>query len=167
VLRDDAQVRTMLRDLQNTDGMEMLGEPRVTMANGGEAGISSTEQVQLDGTNSNVGVTLNVNPHYSTNSPAITLDVGAQFSQLVDNSPQQDESQRDLRVTTVTNSVSLVDGQSVLLRQDIPGEGRAIGSTNQVAGPRTLLVCVTPHIMHEDGTYHRLEHVITRKEAKQ
>src|SRR6266478_5364795 len=76
-LMDDAQVRTTVQELAKVDGMEMISEPRVQTANGTPAGLSVTHQVPFGGTNANIGATLNVDPHYSTNSPAITLDVRA------------------------------------------------------------------------------------------
>src|SRR5207249_1440653 len=125
-----------------------------------EASVSANQQVPVGGTNANVGTTLNVNPHYSTNSSTITLDLSAALTRVVDTSPSQDESQRDLRITTFTNSVTVSDGQSILWREDLPGEGRVIGSTNPIDGPKSLLVVLTPMIQHADGTYFRLERII-------
>ncbi len=155
-LMDGAQIRA----LEKMEGIEILSSPRVQTANGVEASVSVTQQVPVGGTNANVGTTLNVNPHYSTNSSTITLDLSAALSRIVDTSLQQDESQRDLQITTITNSVTISDGQSILLRGDLTDEGRVIGSTNQIAGPKSLLVVLMPQILHEDGTYFRLERSI-------
>src|ERR1051326_3855557 len=166
-LMDDAQVGARLQVLEKVAGMEILQSPRVQTANGVEARLSATEQVPFGGTNANVGVKLNVNPRYSTNSSAITLDLGAELSQLVDTSLQQDESQRDLRITTITNSVTVSDGESILLREDLAGEGRVIGSTNLIAGPKSLLVFLTPHILHDDGSFLRSERIVKIKDVNQ
>ena len=162
-LMDDQQARATMQALENMGGMELLSEPRVQTASGVEASVSTTQQVPWDGTNVNVGETLHLNPHYSTNSATITLDLASEVSRLIDTSSQQDDSQRDLRITTITNSVSVSDGRSILLREDLKGEGRIIGSTNVNAGPKSLLVLVTPHIVSDDGSLHRLEHVIKRE----
>src|SRR2546427_13017946 len=153
-LMDDAQVRTTVQELAKADGMEMINEARVQTKNGNTAGLAATHQVPLGGTNANIGVTLNVDPHYSTNSSAITLDVRAGLTELIDTSLQQDESQPDLRITTITNSVTLSDGQTILLRQDLTGEGQVVGSTNKIAGPKNLFLFLTPHLVqdtHPDG----------------
>jgi len=163
-LMDDQQVRAILQALDNVDGMEILSQPRVQTANGVEAALSMTQQLPLGGTNVNVGTSLRLNPHYSTNSLKITLDLAAEISRLIDTSLQQDESQGDLRVTTITNSVALSDGQSILLREDLADKGRIIGSTNGNTRPKSLLVLVTPHFVHEDGSSLRLEHIVERKE---
>jgi hypothetical protein len=165
MLMDDSEIRTMFHTLTNLDGMETLGAPQIQTLNGIEAAVSTTEPVPFDGTNVDVGRTLKLNPHYGTNSDDITLDLSAKITLIVDISPRQDESMRDLRVTTITNSVSVLDGQSVLLRQDIPGEARASGSTNLAAGPKTLLLVLTPHILRADGTYTRLERIVKKGNA--
>jgi RNA polymerase sigma factor (sigma-70 family) len=162
-LAGDSELRAMLQTLAKTDGMETLSSPRIQTANGVEALVSVTEHVQFSGTNVDVGTVLDLNPHYSTNSPSITVDMTATLRQVIDISPQQDESLRGLQVTTLTNSASVLDGQSILLRQDIPSEGRVIGSTNLVAGPKSLLIILTPHILKADGSYQRLERIVQLK----
>ena len=153
---DGAQIRAV----EKIEGIEIISSPRVQTANGVEAAVSVTKQVPVGGTNANVGITLNVNPHYSTNSSTITLDVSAAVSRVMDTSSLQDESQREFRTTTFTNSVTVFDGQSILCREDLTGEGHVIGSTNQISGPKSLLVVLMPQILHEDGTYFRVERSI-------
>ena len=108
-----------------------------------------------------------VNPHYSTDSRNIILDIAAKSSRLIDLSKEQDESQFDLQTTTITNSIMVVDGQSVLLRKDVRDKGRVIGSTNLFSGPKSLLVVLTPQLVRADGNLYRLEHVVNREIGRQ
>src|SRR5207248_196603 len=97
----------------------------------------------------------------------ITLDLAVQLSRLIDAYLQKNESQRDLQITTITNSVTVFNGQTILLREGLAGEGRVIGSTNQISGPKSLLVLVTPNSVNADGSYSRLERLIQRKRPNQ
>jgi len=163
-LMDDHEVRSMLEALKKIDGAELLGESRIQTASGAPASLSSTQQIPWDGTNVDVGETLHIDPHYSTNSNVITLALSAELTCLVDASIQQDESQRVLRTTTITNSATVVNGQSILLREDLKDQGHLIGFTNTAAGLKSLLVVVTPNLINEDGSIHRLERLIKRQE---
>jgi type II secretory pathway component GspD/PulD (secretin) len=133
----------------------------VQTAKGLDANLFSGETVPLDGTNASVGVNLHVNPHYSTNSSNIVLDFAAELSQLIDASAQQASTRPDWRATTITNSLNVLDGETVVVRKDISGEGHVIGSTNSFAGPKSLLVFLTPHIIR-DGYMQRLERIVPR-----
>ena len=166
-LMADDQIRSMLQALEKAGEMEILASPRVQTANGVEARLSSTEQVALGGTNADVGTTLTLNPHYSTNSANISLDLAAELSQVIDTSLSQDESRRELRRTIITNSVVVSDGQSILLREDVKDEGRVIGSSNLTSGAKSLLVLLTPQLVHEGGLIHRLEHIVKRAGTNQ
>jgi RNA polymerase sigma factor (sigma-70 family) len=157
----DSQAKAALHNLESVEGMELLSSPRVATRNGIEASLFAGQSIPLDGTNAPVGVTMRVNPHYSTNSPDITLDVDAQFSQLIDTSVQQDHSQSGLRVTTITNSLTVVDGETIVLQQEILGDGRSLGSTNLATGPKNLLVFLTSNIT-SDEPKKRLESVVRR-----
>src|SRR5437867_7624570 len=161
---DDHEVRSMLEALKNIDGMEFLSEPRIQTANGAAASLSATQQVPWDGTNVNVGETFHIDPHYSTNSNIITLDLAAELTCFVDTSIQQDESQRVLRTTTITNSTTVVNGQSILLREDLKDQGHLIGSTNTATGMKSLLLVITPNLINDDGSTYRLERVVKRQE---
>ena len=162
---DDREVRSMVEALKNVSGTEFLSEPRIQTANGAPASLAATQQVPWNGTNVNVGETLHVEPHYSTNSDVITLDFAAGLTRFIDTSIQQDESQRILQTATITNSTSVVSGQSILLRQDLEDQGRVIGSTNTATGPKSLLLVITPTLVRDDGSVDRLVRVIKREEV--
>jgi RNA polymerase sigma factor (sigma-70 family) len=164
-LMDDREVRSMVEALKNVSGTEFLSEPRIQTANGAPASLAATQQVPWNGTNVNVGETLHVEPHYSTNSDVITLDFAAGLTRFIDISIQQDESQRVLQTATITNSTSVVSGQSILLRQDLEDQGRVIGSTNTATGPKSLLLVITPTLVRDDGSVDRLVRVIKREEV--
>jgi hypothetical protein len=163
-LMDDYEVRSMVEALKSVSGAEFLSEPRIQTANDTPASLSATQEVPWNGTNFDVGETLHVEPHYSTNSNVITLDFAAELTRFIDTSSQQDESQRVLRTATITNSTSVVSGRSILLRQDLEDQGHVIGSTNTAAGPKSLLLVVTPTLVRDDGSVYRLQRVIKREE---
>jgi len=152
----DPEATAAFQNLATVEGMQICNSAHVQTANGVEGALFSGESVPLGGTNVPVGVNLHVNPHYSTNSTSVELDIAAELSQLVDTSPQQDNSQPTWRAASVTNSLTLLDGQTVVLRQDISGDGHVIGSTNSFAGPKSLLVFLAPHILR-DAYLQRLE----------
>jgi hypothetical protein len=158
----DAEVRSASQDLATVEGMDLLNSPRVTTANGNAADLFAGETVPLGGTNAPIGVSLHVNPHFSTNSfnsPSITLEFAAKLNQLIEVSTQQGSFERGLRATTITNSISVLDGQTVVLREDIPEGDRVVGSTNLVAGPKSLLLFLTTQLVR-DGYTQRLERVV-------
>ncbi len=161
-LMDGQQFKAMLHDFEIIEGAELLSQSRISTANDTQASLSSTRNVPLGGTNVSVGETLMVNPHYSKDSPNITLDLAAKSSRLVDLSREQDESLADLRTTTITNSITVLDGQSVILRKDLRDEGRVVGSTNTVSRPKSLLVVLTPQLVRADGTLQRLQRIVKR-----
>jgi len=163
-LMDDHEVRNIFEALKKIGGAELLSESRITTANGHEASLSSTQQAPFGGTNIDVGENVRVNPHYSTNSSLITLDFAAESRQLIDISLNQDESQRDLKTTAFTNSLSVANGQSILLRTDSKDPGHIIGSTNTFAEPKSLLLVITPNLVNGDGSVHRLERMVKRTE---
>jgi len=167
VLMDDQQLKMMLEDLKIVEGMELLSQPRISTGNGAQASLSTTRQVSMGGTNVSIGESLMVNPHYSDDSRKITLDIAAKSNRLIDLSRAQDESQLDLQTTTITNSMMVLDGQSLLLRKDVQDKGRGVGSTNLLSGPKSILVVLTPQLVRADGNLYRLEHVVNREIGRQ
>jgi RNA polymerase sigma factor (sigma-70 family) len=140
-LLTEIEVTNALSDLNGLPGMEMIAFPRIQTKSGVEGTLFTGE--------ADAGVSLTVNPHYSTNSSTIALDVRAEVSQIPAAQTAPDQQSSALRPTVVTNSVTLTEGQSVVLRQEVEPEQRLVGSTNKYSGHNTLLVLLTPSILPE------------------
>jgi hypothetical protein len=144
-----AEATNALTDLDGVPGMELISFPRIQTKSGMEASLFSGEAIPFDGTNADVGVSLRVNPHYSTNSPTITLEVRAEVSHTSAVPTPQTSQPPEPQATVITNFVTLSNGQAVVLRQDVEPEQRYVGTTNKYRGPNTLLVLLTPSILPE------------------
>jgi RNA polymerase sigma factor (sigma-70 family) len=66
--------------------VDYLGAPRVITASGIEATVSITKRIQVNGTNANVGITVNVTPTILPDSKII-LKFRSEFSQLANTMP--------------------------------------------------------------------------------
>jgi hypothetical protein len=131
--------------LQQTAGVKFFGAPKVVTLNGETATVSVTRAAWMNGSYTNVGVTIELKPSVSAApSPAIKINFTANVSELVDDSPQQDGSGRKVRTTTATASEQMASGQTLLIRQAI-SDGEAFGE--KLAEPTSLLVFVTPSLL--------------------
>jgi RNA polymerase sigma factor (sigma-70 family) len=140
-----------LTDLDGLPGMAVISFPRIQTKNGIEASLFTGEAVPINGTNADAGVSLSVNPHYSTNSPTITLEVRAQVGHAFAAPTPQNPQPSEPRATVITNFVTLSNGQSVVLSQDMEPEERLVGTSNTNRSPSTLLVLLTPRILLEQA----------------
>ena len=149
----DPQFKTVFKSLQQVEGMANLGAPQVTTLSGRQAKISITEAISLSDGITNTGPVLNVIPICTTNSYTIELNLTAELRELIDLSPQQDGSQPGIQYTATTNLVSVPDGQTAMLCRKIPGQGRRLNgaSMDMAAGPRGLVIFVTPTILDPAG----------------
>jgi RNA polymerase sigma factor (sigma-70 family) len=145
-LLTEQQFKIIREALQGASDVENIGEPEVLTGNGRPAEISVTRSVPVDGTNANVGASLNVTSYFSTNSSTFDLSLGARLNQLTG-----DPSQPGLHTIQMTNQVTLSPGQTVVLENEIPSGGWLPDSTNILTGPRSLLVFVTPSPVDEAG----------------
>ena len=105
----------------------------------------------------NIGLALDVFPECTTNSALIQLSLTAWLAELIDASPGHDGSQPAVRHTVITNTSAVADGMTVLLQRKIPADGRwgldeDDSVSSNLAGPKTLLVFVTPRAIKSDGT---------------
>jgi hypothetical protein len=104
------------------------------------------QAVPVHGTNANVGVNLDLTPIFSTNASAFDLHLVAELSQLTG-----DPAQPDLQTVQITNRAALSPGQTAVLAKEIPKDGWLPQATNIPAGPRSLLVFVTPQVVDARG----------------
>jgi RNA polymerase sigma factor (sigma-70 family) len=145
-LLTEPQFKIIREALQGASDVESIGEPEVITSNGRHAEVSATRSVPVGGTNANVGASLDETTYFLTNSSTFDLNLNAKLSQLTG-----DSSQPGLQTIQVTNHVTLSPSQTVVLTTQIPNGGWLPDSTNIPAGPRSLLVFVTPTPVDEAG----------------
>jgi RNA polymerase sigma factor (sigma-70 family) len=141
-LLTEQQFKIINEALQGASDVKVISAPTVISLNGERAQMSVSRSVPAGGTNVNVGVSLAVLPYFSTNSSTFDLTLSAELKQLVG-----DSLQPDVQTTQITNQMSLLPGQTAVLEKEIPGGGWLSDATNIPAGPRVLLMFVTPTIV--------------------
>jgi RNA polymerase sigma factor (sigma-70 family) len=141
-LLTEQQVKVINEALRGASDVNFVSEPEVITLDGQEAKMSATRSVPVGSTNANVGTSLDVTPYFSTNSSTFVLKLNAELDQLTG-----DSSQPDVQNMQLTNQVTLSPGQTVVLEKEIPSGGWLPNSTNITAGPRSLLVFVTPQVV--------------------
>ena len=139
-----------LKLLKGFNGTELLSSPQVQTASGTEARLFTGESIPIvDGTNGvrevPVGISLSVYPHFSPKSTTVNLDIQTQVSLRKSTAADPTE----LNMTAMTNSVTLSDGESVVLRSDIEPGLHLAGSTNADSAANTLIVLLTPRITRD------------------
>jgi len=155
------QFKVINEAFQGASDVNVMSTPQVVTINGEQAEISATRAYPVfpvGGTNenatvsyTNIGVYLNVRPYFSTNSSTFNLNLNAKLTQLYG-----DPSQPDVQTIQMTNQVTLSPGQTVVMETEIPSGGWLLDSTNVPdsknlpAGPRSLLMFVTPTVVDSD-----------------
>ncbi|HXR03954.1 MAG TPA: sigma-70 family RNA polymerase sigma factor [Verrucomicrobiae bacterium] len=146
------QFKVINEALQGASDANVISAPRIVTINGEQAQISVTKAfpvLSAEGTNANasvnytnIGVNLDVKPYFSTNSSTFNLNLGAKLNQLTG-----DPSQPDVQTIQLTNQVTLSPGQTVVMATEMADDGWMPGSTNMPAGPKSLLMFVTPTVV--------------------
>jgi hypothetical protein len=100
--------------LQGASDVETISEPEVVTVNGRQTELRATQSVPVDGTNADVGASLDMTPYFSTNSLTFNLDLGAKLTQLTG-----DPSQPGVQTIEAINQVTLSPDQIfVFVRTD-------------------------------------------------
>jgi RNA polymerase sigma factor (sigma-70 family) len=154
----EKQFKTIMEALQGASDAETISEPEVVTSNGRQTEMRATQSVPVDGTNTDVGASLDMTPYFSTNSLTFNLDLGAKLTQLTG-----DPSRPDLQTIQATNQVTLSPGQTFVFAEPIPSGGWLPDSTNIPAGPRSLLVFVTPTVVDAAGNKIDLSTLVSEK----
>ncbi|MGD0745935.1 MAG: hypothetical protein ABSA45_12350 [Verrucomicrobiota bacterium] len=141
-LLTEQQFKVINEALRGASDVNLIGSPTVITSSGQKTQVSASKLVPAGGTNVNVGINLGVMPYFSTSSSTFNLIVVAELKQLVG-----DSSQPDVQTTQLTNQMNLVPGQTAVLEKEIPSDGWLPDAPNIAAGPRSLLVFVTPTIV--------------------
>jgi RNA polymerase sigma factor (sigma-70 family) len=135
----------LFRDLlkQHPD-VNYLGSPRVTTDFGRQAGASITKPVQIGGTNTDIGIIVNVTPTVRSDSK-ISLKIRSELRELVDGGSPS------LRVTRADEQTQPFKSgeKAIVIRQKI--------GKNPNGGDETLLVFVNAMIVQQ-----RLQSIIKR-----
>jgi RNA polymerase sigma factor (sigma-70 family) len=142
----EEQFKTIMEALQGASDVETISEPEVVAVNGMQTEMRATQSIPVDGTNTDVGASLDMTPYFSTNSLTFNLDLGAKLTQLTG-----DPSRPDVQTIEATNQVTLSPGQTFVFAETLPSGGWLPDATNIPAGPRSLLVFVTPTPVDEAG----------------
>lgn len=114
-------------------GAHSATESQITTASGREAVIRAQEPVHVNGTNANVGTTLDVLPYFLSDASIFTLNLAARLDQLTGNATQP-----GVQTIQASNHVTLFPGQTVALKAQMPD------AANNPNTPDELLVFVTP-----------------------
>ncbi len=132
--------------IRNKD-VDAISSPRVVTSSGLEARLSTAKPVLIDNTNADIGLNMSLLPYCSSDSPVITLNLAVKLNQLTG-----DISQPGMTTTEISNQVSLVPGQTMVLKTDMPANGWLSDSNAPAATePRNLLVFVTPKLIDSVG----------------
>jgi RNA polymerase sigma factor (sigma-70 family) len=143
-VRHDAIVRT----LKQNPSVKLLAQPRIefisnpSMGKPLQASMSTTKSVKVARTNADVGAILDVTVLVASGSKSVSLNLNAEWRELVDTSPLRDSSQNEIQTTKAIAAaiLTLVPGQTILVRKSINGNGSASSS---------LLVFATPMQVHQ------------------
>lgn len=144
-LLSEQQFGTVISELQARKA-DLLNEGEVTTLSGRQAQFQVADTVPINGTNFEVGPLIDVVPFYSSDSSMFTLDLIAMLNLLTG-----DTSQPGFVTTQMSNQVSVLPGQTVALRADLPAGGWESDSKALWNGPRELLVFVTPKLIDASG----------------
>jgi hypothetical protein len=145
-LLTEQQFKIINQALQGASDVETLAEPEAVMSNGRQTEMRATQLVSVSGEPVEVGPTIDVVPHFLTNSSTFNLTLIATLVQLTG-----DPSKPGAQTIQAVNQVNLSPGQTVVLENEIPSGGWLPDSTNMSAGHRSLLVFVTPTAVDEAG----------------
>jgi len=132
--------------MEQDDQIHTIARPSVLTLNGREALTSVGHPITFDGTNVDIGPSLDVTPYYSPDSSTFTLNLSARLNQLT-GSP----SQPILETIQATNQVNLFRGQTAAMLAKITSAGIPGDNSDLPNRPGVLLIFVTPSLINEVG----------------
>ncbi|HXR03312.1 MAG TPA: sigma-70 family RNA polymerase sigma factor [Verrucomicrobiae bacterium] len=136
--------------LKQYPDVEYFGAPRAIGFSGNQATASITKPVQIDGTNADVGITLDVTPTVQPDSK-ISLKIQCELREL------QNGVSPTIKITKQNGQPSLFkSGEMTILRNKISDGGQTIGNSPN-NGAETLLVFVKATLVKQ-----RLQNIIKR-----
>jgi RNA polymerase sigma factor (sigma-70 family) len=141
-LLTEQQLKAINEALQGASDANVISAPQAITINGEQARMSATRPIAVNGTNADIGTSLDVRCYFSTNSSTFNLSLNAELSELTG-----DPSQPNVQTIQATNQLTLFPGQTVVLQQQIPAGAWLPNFTNAPTESRSLLVFVTPQIV--------------------
>jgi RNA polymerase sigma factor (sigma-70 family) len=133
------QLQEISQALENNDDIYTIAAPRMTTSSGMQAEVALQITVQLNGTNANMGPTLDATPYFSTNDSTFNLRFTAGFSELIG-----DPLNPQLYTLQATNQSILLRGQTVVLKRSLPANAWLPEVYTNTSGlPRSLVISVT------------------------
>ncbi|MGD0253783.1 MAG: sigma-70 family RNA polymerase sigma factor [Verrucomicrobiota bacterium] len=136
--------------LKQYPDVEYFGAPRAICISGNQATVSIKKPVQIDGTNSDVGITLDVTPTVQPDSK-ISLKIQCELREL------ENGVSPTIKITKQNGQPSpFKSGGMTILRNKISDGGQTIGSSPN-SGTETLLVFVKATLVKQ-----RLQNIIKK-----
>lgn len=153
-LLSEQQMKVIDEALQQATDVKSISAPRAVTINGEKVQISVTRAYSLSSVNgmteTNVGVTLEVKPYFSTNSSAFDLSFNANVTQAIG-----DAENPSVQTIQFTNDVTVATGQTLIMATEIPNGSWLLASTNAPdlenipPGPRSFLMFLTPQVVKD------------------
>jgi RNA polymerase sigma factor (sigma-70 family) len=149
----DPQFRQLNEAVAKIDST-VISSPQVTTLSGHQARLMVGQSIPVAvGSYTNVGLILDLIPTWASNSPVVNLDFVLRLAKLAEGPAPEDGSIPGVEVAAFTNSVSLWDGQTVMLARSITGFEKLLqgDSATKTTEPKNLLVFLTPSIIDPAG----------------
>jgi RNA polymerase sigma factor (sigma-70 family) len=137
------QAESAIRGLTNHPEVNLIKPPRVTTLIGRTTRLAAEDSVTIGGETTNVGLSLNMS-HVTNDDGAIGMQVSLRGTRLA--------AQSTIEALTDSESFAIPDGDVVVFRCDIPGEGPWFhGDPADASGPRIMLVFLSPTLIDAAG----------------
>jgi RNA polymerase sigma factor (sigma-70 family) len=150
----DPQFRQLNEAVAKIDST-VISSPQVTTLSGRQARLMVGQSIPVAvGSYTNVGLILDLIPTWASNSPVVNLDFVLRLAKLAEGPAPEDGSIPGVEVAAFTNSVTVWDGQTVMLTRRISGFEKVLQgeSATNPTEPKSLLIFLTPSIIDPVGS---------------
>ncbi|MHB8523387.1 MAG: sigma-70 family RNA polymerase sigma factor [Limisphaerales bacterium] len=143
----ESQLRTVLDALKQTEGVDLLGAPRVTTLSGRQAQVSDQQAVEVGGTKVMIGPGLDVVPLVQADGDSIQITAVAHLTELTATADPGSPESQQARETEASGQAVIRDGQTLLLQEPI---SHTVVGTGEPAD-KILLVFITATLIDPAG----------------